>query len=205
MLTLYHAPYSRSSRVLGLIHEMGIQDWVRIQPVNIRRQDGTGDIDPQNPHPEGKSPALVLEDGTVVTETGAIMLYLTGMFPDAGLGPQVGDAGYGAYLTWLSWYNSMMEPALVCAAAGLDHPWLAATFRGPDEVAARIRAALERGPWLLGERFSAVDILVHSPYAWFTDAMPDDPLIRDWVARCKARPAALAARAADTAMMAQAA
>jgi glutathione S-transferase len=204
MLTLFHAPFSRSSRVVTLIHEMGIQDWVQIVPVNICRQDGSGARDPANPHPESKAPALLLDDGTLLTETGAIMLYLTGMFPDAGLGPQVGDADYGPYLTWLSWYNSMMEPALVCDAAGLEHAFLTATFRGPEQVTARIRAALERGPWLLGDRYSAADILVHSPYAWFTQALPDDPLIRDWVARCQARPALIATKAMDAGLMAKA-
>ncbi len=204
MLTLFHAPQSRSGRIISLINEMGISDWIKVVPVNIRRQDGTGDVDPANPHPEGKAPALQ-HDGVLITETSAIMLYLTGMFPASGLGPQVGDADYGAYLTWLNWYNSMMEPALVCAAAGLDHPYLTATFRGTDAVTARIRAALDKGPWLLGDTFSAADILVHSPYAWFTEALPDDPLIRDWVARCMARPARLAAHVADATMMAQAA
>ncbi|MGL5011654.1 MAG: glutathione S-transferase family protein [Paracoccaceae bacterium] len=204
MLTLFHAPMSRSSRVVRLIHEMGISDWVQIVPVNIRRQDGSGDLDPANPHPEGKAPAL-LHDGVLITETSAIMLYLTGMFPAAGLGPQVGDADYGPYLAWLNWYNSMMEPALVCAAAGLEHPYLAATFRGPDQVTARIRAALDKGPWLLGERFSAADVLVHSPYAWFTEALPDDPLIRDWVARCQARPSVMQTRNFDLRLMAEAA
>jgi glutathione S-transferase len=204
MLTLFHAPFSRSGRIVSLIHEMGIADWVQIVPVNIRRQDGTGDVDPANPHPESKAPAL-LHDDVLITETSAIMLYLTGMFPAAGLGPQVGDATYGRYLTWLNWYNSMMEPALVCAAAGLDHPYLTATFRGPDAVTARIRAALDKGPWLLGDTFSAADILVHSPYAWFTEALPDDPLIREWVARCMARPARAQAGALDAGLMAQAA
>lgn len=204
MLTLFHAPRSRSSRVVSLICEMGITDWIEIVPVNIRRQDGTGGRDPANPHPEGKAPAL-LHDGVLVTETSAIMQYLTGMFPAAGLGPQVGDADYGTYLTWLNWYNSMMEPVLVCAAAGLQHPYLTATFRGTDEVTARIKAALEKGPWLLGEKFSAVDILVHSPYAWFTEALPDDPLIRDWVARCMARPARTQAGAMDAGLIVQAA
>jgi glutathione S-transferase len=204
MLTLFHAPHSRSSRIVNLIHEMGIADRVQIVPVNICRQDGSGAIDPANPHPEGKAPAL-MHDGMLITETSAIMLYLTGMFPAAGLGPQVGDASYGAYLTWLNWYNSMMEPALVCAAAGLEHPYLSATFRGTDAVAARIKTALEKGPWLLGDTFSAADILVHSPYAWFTEALPDDPKIRAWAARCMARPARAQAGALDAALMAQAA
>jgi glutathione S-transferase len=204
MLTLFHAPQSRSGRIIALINEMGIADWIKVVPVDVRRQDGTGNIDPANPHPEGKAPAL-LHDGVLITETSAIMLYLTGMFPAAGLGPQLGDANYGAYLTWLNWYNSMMEPALICAVVGLDHPALTATFRGPDQVTARIRVALEKGPWLLGDRFSAADILVHSPYAFFTQALPDDPLIRDWVARCQARPAMVAAKEMDAGLMAQAA
>jgi glutathione S-transferase len=204
MLTLFHAPRSRSGRIIALMNEMGIADWIKVIPVDVRRMDGTGHTDPANPHPEGKAPAL-LHDGVLITETSAIMLYLTGMFPATGLGPQVGDADYGAYLTWLNWYNSMMEPALICAVAGTDHPALTATFRGPEQVTARIRAALEKGPWLLGDRFSAADILVHSPYAFFTQALPDDPLIRDWVARCQARPAMLAAKAMDTGLMAQAA
>lgn len=204
MLTLFHAPHSRSGRIVTLIHEMGIADWVKIVPVNICRQDGTGDGDKANPHPEGKVPVLV-DDGVVITETSAIMLYLTGMFPASGMGPQLGDAAYGPYLAWLNWYNSMMEPALICAAAGLAHPWLTATFRGPDQVTARIRAALDKGPWLLGATYSAADILVHSPYAWFTEALPDDALIRDWVARCQARPALLAAKAMDAGLMAEAA
>lgn len=41
----------------------------------------------------------------------------------------------------------------------------------------------------MGNNFSAADILLHGPYAWFPEGTPDDPLIRDWVARCQARPA----------------
>jgi glutathione S-transferase len=180
---------------------MGIADFITIQPVDIVRHDGSGRRDPANPHPEGKSPAL-LHDGVLITETAAIMLYLTDMFPSAGLGPQPGDPARGTYLMWLSWYGNMMEPALICEAAGVDHPYFAATFRGVAEVTARLQAALARGPWLLGQTFSAADILVHSPYAWFTEATPDDPAIRDWVARCRARPALAIAQAEDAAFQA---
>jgi glutathione S-transferase len=54
----------------------------------------------------------------------------------------------------------------------------------------------------MGDQFTAADILVHSPYAFFKDATPDDPLIRDWVARCMARPARLRVVAADAERMA---
>lgn len=188
MLTLYHSPESRSSAILTLIEEMGIADWITLQQVTIPRMDGSGSRDPGNPHPEGKVPALV-QDGTVITERAAIILVLTTMFPDSGLAPAVGTPEWGAFVTWLTWYQGVVEPVVIFQGAGLSHPWLTATFRGSEEVAARLRAALQQGPWLLGDHFSAADILVHSPYAWFPEATPDDPLIRDWVERCKARPA----------------
>lgn len=65
---------------------------------------------------------------------------------------------------------------------------------------ARIRSALEKGPWLLGDSYSAADLLIHSPYAWFKEATPDDELICDWVARCMARPSAMRTAASDAAL-----
>ena len=204
MLTLFHAPQSRSSAIVALLDEMGITDKVEIRHVDIPRMDGSGARDPANPHPEGKAPAL-LHDGHLLTERGAIMLHLTTLFPEAGLAPPVGSPLWGEYLTWLSWYQGVLEPVLVMGALGLKHPGLPRTFRGHTEAAARLRAALQKGPWLLGDTFSAADLLVHSPYAWFGDVTPDDDLIRDWVARCMARPARLRVLAADSAAMGKAA
>ena len=204
MLTLFHAPHSRSSRIVTLIDEMGIGDFVTIHPVTIPRQDGSGARDPANPHPEGKVPAL-LHDGTLITESAAIILYLNALFPDTGMAPKPGTATYGAHLTWLFWYGSVMEPALIHDAAGLSHPWLQATFRGTPEITARLTRALADRPFLLGDRYSAADLLVHSPYAWFRDATPDVPVIRDWVARCQARPSVARTNAADAALLARAA
>jgi glutathione S-transferase len=204
MLTLFHAPHSRSTRIVTLIDEMGIQDWVTIQTVTIPRADGTGARDPANPHPEGKVPAL-LHDGTLITESAAIILYLTALFPDSGMAPKPGTALRGTYLSWLFWYGSVMEPVLIMEAAEVSHPWLRAAIRGVPEVTARIATALADRPFLLGDSYSAADLLIHSPYAWFRDATPDVPAIRDWVARCQARPSVARSRAADAALLAQAA
>lgn len=195
MLTLFHAPKSRSTRIVTLIEEMGIADQVDVRITDIPRMDGTGAADPANPHPEHKVPAL-LHDGTLITETAAVKLYLTALFPDSGLAPKPGDPRRGDYLTWLFWYGSVMEPVLILEAAGLSHPYLTQAIRDSSAVEARLKAALSKGPWLLGDRFSAADILVHSPYAWFGNT-PDDPLIADWVARCMARPARLKVMAAE--------
>lgn len=207
MLELVHAPMSRSSRILWLIEEMGIADKVAVHRVNIRRFDGSGARDAANPHPEGKVPVLYHDaaDGrAMVTESGAVMLYLTALFPDSGLAPKPGTAQRGAFLTWLFWYGSVMEPVLTLAAAGVDHPYVTQAIRGEAEVNARLHAALEKGPWLLGDQFSAADLLCFSPYNWFQDATPDDPLIRDWVARCLTRPCISRVQHMDQAFLAQA-
>ena len=200
MLTLFHSPQSRSSSIMVLIEEMGIADHIEVHEVTIPRIDGSGRRDPANPHPEGKVPALV-HDGHVITERGAIMLHLTTLFPGSGMAPEVGTPDWGAFAGWLAWYQGVLEPVVIFEGAGIAHPWLEATFRDHRAAAARIRAALEKGPWLLGESYSAADLLCHGPYAFFPDATPDDPLLRDWVARCKARPARAKVVDRDAALM----
>ncbi|NJM81375.1 MAG: glutathione S-transferase family protein [Tabrizicola sp.] len=187
MLTFFHSPNSRSSAIAALIEEMNIADWVETRIVTIPRQDGSGRRDPSNPHPEGKVPALV-HDGHVITERGAIILHLCTLFPDSGLSPAPGTAAWGEFISWMVWYQGVLEPVVIFEGAALDHPWLTSTFRSHKEAVARIRAALDRGPWLMGDTYSAADLLVHAPYAWFKEAAPDDPTIRDWIARCMARP-----------------
>ncbi len=200
MLTLYHSPESRSVAILSLIEEMGIQDWVTVRTVTIPRMDGSGGCDPANPHPEGKVPALV-HDGHVITERGAIILHLTSLFPDSGMAPQVGNPDWGVFAMWMNWYQGVLEPAFIMEGAGVTHPWVTAAIRDHKTAAARLRSALEKGPWIMGDAFSAADILLHGPYAWFPEGTPDDPLIRDWVERCKARPASRKVREEDARRM----
>lgn len=200
MLTFIHAPQTRSWRIAAVIDEIGIADNVVVRVVDLIRLDGSGRSDPANPHPEGKVPALI-HDGTTITESGAIMLYLTALFPESGLAPMPGTAKRGEYLTWQFWYGSVMEPVLMLDAWGLQHPGIARNFRGAAEIAARLRAALEKGPDLLGADHSAADLLCHSPHAWLPKQLPEDALIRDWVARCQARPAVARVKAADAAML----
>lgn len=187
MITFYHAPHSRSWRILALIEEMGLGDRIDLRAVNILRADGSGGRDPANPHPEGKVPILD-HDGRLISETPAIMIYLTTLFPGSTMAPAPGTPDWGVFLSWMCWYTAAMEPALLTAMAGASHPVLYSTWRDPQAVTDRLRAALDGRPWIMGDSYSAVDLLLHSPYAWVPDLMPDDPAIRDWVARCQARP-----------------
>jgi glutathione S-transferase len=196
MLTLFHSPMTRSTGITALIAELGIADRITVQLVNTRRMDGTGARDAANPHPEGKVPVLV-HDGRVITERGAIILHLCAMFPEAGLAPAPGTAAWGAFAAWIVWYHGVMEPVLMFRVAGLAHPVLQANFRDIAAATERLSAALSRGSYLLGDHFSAADLLVHSPFAWKPELTPDDPLIRDWVTRCAGRPALRGAWATD--------
>ena len=88
---------------------------------------------------------------------------------------------------------------------GLQHPGLQRNFRGLPEVASRLHAALTKGPWLCGDNFTAADLICASTFAFMPQLTPDDPLIKDWVARYLARPALADAKAYDAALVVQAA
>lgn len=188
MITLFHAPRSRSSRMIFLLEELGAP--YQIQSVDIRRGDGTGAVDAANPHPHGKVPAIE-DEGTVVFESAAIACYLTDKFPDAGIGPLVGSPLRGAYLTWLAYYAGVMEPAWVSKFMGMTVPRGTAGWVDPDEVMVHVNRTLQRGPYLLGESFSAADILVATTFALFLGSplLERTALLEDYVQRVTRRPA----------------
>lgn len=195
MLTLYHAPQSRSSRIVWLLEELGAD--CEIVYTDLRRADGSGAPDPANPHPDGKVPALV-HDGALITESVAIALYLTDLFPAAGVSPAVGDPGRGAYLTWLAYYAGVIEPVMHFQLFGLgDHEGLARTYRGRAEVDRRILAALDSAPFIAGAGFTAADIFIASMGHFMRNMLPEGQIADDYLARCGARPALAAALAKD--------
>jgi len=196
MLTLYHAPRSRSFRSLWLLEEIGQPYEVKI--VSIRRGDGSGARDASNPHPHGKVPALS-HDGTTVFETPAIALYLTDAFPAAGLGPKVGDKERGAYLSWLAYATGVFEPSLTAKFLKIEHVY--GTFGwGPfDEVLDFMTRTLEAGPYLLGDKFSAVDIVMGGslPILMSRGIVPENAALKAYAERATARPAFARAQAKD--------
>jgi glutathione S-transferase len=188
MITLYHAPRSRASRFLFLLEELGAP--YELAEVTIRRGDGSGALDTHNPHPHGKVPAI--RDGeTVVYESAAIALYLTDTFPKAGIGPLIGDPQRGAYLTWLAYYAGVMEPAWMSAFMKTDVPRGTAGWVKTDEVMELVNATLSKGPYILGEKFSAADVLIATTFKLFMGSplLPKTELLEAYVNRVTERPA----------------
>lgn len=196
MITLYHAPRSRSSRFIWLLEELGVP--YELELVTIRRGDGSGSIDEANPHPHGKVPVLH-DDGVTVFESIAVALYLTDQYPQAGLGAPVGDPDRGTYLTWLAYYAGVLEPAFVSKLMGMAVPRGTAGWVGADEAMEHVSTRLAAHPYLVGERFTAADVLYASTFALFlgSPALPETPVLRAYVNRCTARTAYVHAAAKD--------
>jgi glutathione S-transferase len=188
MITLYHGPKTRSTRFIFLLEELEAPYEIRV--VNIRRRDGSGALDPANPHPHGKVPAIS-DDGVIVFESPAIALYLTDRFPHNRLGPLAGEADRGAYLSWLAYYSGVFEPAFVSKFMQVDVPRGTAGWVAVEEVMAALLGRLSQTPYMLGERFSALDVLYATTFRLFAQSplLPKSPLIESYVARVAARPA----------------
>jgi glutathione S-transferase len=196
MITLYHRPKTRSARFVFLLEELEAP--YTLQIVTTRTRDGSGAPDPANPHPHGKVPAIS-DDGVVVFESPAIALYLTDKFPKNRLGPQVGEPGRGAYLSWLAYYSGVLEPAFMSKFMNFEVPRVAAGWVPVDEAMAAVLTLLASGPYMLGAQFSALDVLYGTMFALFAQSpiLPKSAVLDEYVKRVLARPAYARASARD--------
>ena len=199
MLTLYHNPQSRSTTVHYMLHEIG--ETFEIVPIDLKAGEHKS---PEflKINPMGKIP--VLKDGDlVITETPAILVYLADKYPKAGLAPAIDDPDRAAYLRWLFFYGSCFEPACVDMAMKRETPPSMAGWGKPEDVLDTLAAGLKPGPWLLGERFSAADVMLGSGVAYMLGfkILPERPEFVDYAARLEARPARKAAKTADAARL----
>jgi GST-like protein len=124
-------------------------------------------------NPLGQVPALVLPDGTVMTESLAMLHYVDDNAPKAGLIPPKGDPLRPAFYRWAAFIIAAVYPTYTYG----DDPkkWVAdeAGSRLLRESTDRHRQALwkqleaeAKGPWFLGERFSALDLYIAAMTRW---------------------------------------
>jgi glutathione S-transferase len=201
-LTLYHAAPSRSSTVRWMLEEVG-------EPYDIHLLK-LADNDQLKPaylavNPQGKVPALK-HKGVVITEVAAICAYLADAFPKARLSIPVDDPRRGVYLQWLFFGPSCIEPAITDRAFPRKETPRAATvgYRDLDQLVDIMAKAVAKGPYLMGEQFTAADVVIGSGVRWGTmfKLMPDRPEFGPYVARLAQRPALQRADAKDKALAA---
>lgn len=201
-LTLYHAAPSRSSVVRWMLEEIG-------QPYDLKLLK-LAEGEQQKPayravNPMGKVPALKHGD-TVITEAAAICTYLADAFPQAGLAVPIGDPRRGVYLKWLFFGPSCIEPAITDRAfPRKEEPRRGTLGHGDyDTVMDVVSKGLEPGPYLLGDKFTAADVVIGSGLRWgmMFDLIPKRPEFVAYVGRLEQRPALQRAVAADQALAA---
>ena len=197
-ITVYHAPQTRSSGVMVLVEELG----AAVDVVTLDMKAGQH----RAPaflavNPMGKVPAL--RDGdALVTEQVAIYLFLAERFPERGLSPAVGDPLRGPYLRWMAFYGSAFEPACVDRAMKRDPGMQAMSPYGDfDTTLKTVTDQLARGPWMLGDRFTALDVLWGTALGWMTafGIVEKTPIVSAYAARVAARPASRAVAERDAA------
>ena len=195
MLKLYHSAQSRSIRPRWLLEEIGAPfDLVR---VDLSKQEHKT---PQylQIHPHGVVPALV--DGDLaLMESAAICAYLADKFPAARLAPAVGTPERGRYYQWMFYAMATLEPPVLQVFLNtVILPEAQRSAAAADEgrkkfaaVAEVIANALAGKPFLLGEQFSAADVMIGSTLVWaqFMGLLNNQPVLSEYVERLAARPA----------------
>jgi glutathione S-transferase len=196
-MTLYHASPSRSSVALWMLEEVGAPYDIKL--LNLSKGDQ------QKPeylviNPMGKVPALKVGD-VVITEVAAICAYLADEFPRAKLNVPVGDPRRGLYFKWLFFAPSVMEPAANDKVfPRKEAPRAAAIgYRDLDTTLDIVVKALAPGPFLMGEQFTAADVVVGSLLRWgvMFKFVPERSEFLAYIARLNTRPAMQRATAKD--------
>lgn len=195
-ITFYYAPHSRAACTLALLevleadyelHTLDLTAGTQREPAYLAV------------NPLGKVPAMRHGDA-VVTEQVAILIYLADLYSDRGLAPALDDALRGPYLRWGVFYAAAFEPAIMDRSRGVaTGPAMSSPYGDYDAVVAALAAQLANGPYMLGERFTAIDVLwgVALRWAMAFKLVPDQPVFRDYVERVTAHPAIARASALD--------
>ena len=196
MITIYHSPRSRSQRVVWLAEEIGLP--YRLHFVEMF-SDGMKAPDYLRIHPLGKVPAID-DDGFILWETTAIVSYLIGRYSDGELLPPRQTQEGARALQWMEFGENSLTVITgeIAAHSGpMPEKWRipALVDRGraiAPALVAVVENALDGRPCILGDRFSAADIMlgfglgIARHLGLVNDATPRT---RDYLDRLTARPA----------------
>ncbi|MBI3701295.1 MAG: glutathione S-transferase family protein [Afipia sp.] len=188
MMKLYWAPRTRSFTALWMMEEAG-QSYERVlidMSANAHKSPDFLAINPM-----GKVPALKDGDATMA-EAAAICAYVAERYPQAKLAPPLGDPRRMKYLYWLFYAPTCIEPAIMQIYTKMQVPSMMAGWGEATQVFDVLDAAVSKGPWILGEEFSAADVVICSGLNFaikIFKMVPTRPSFDRYIATCAARPA----------------
>lgn len=194
-MKLYYWPRTRAMRPRWMLQELSVPyDLIRVNlPEGEHKTPFYREI-----HPHGKVPAFVDDDGTVLFESAAICMYLADKYPEKGLAPEVGTPERGLYYQWMFYSTATLESII---AQHLVLPKLAHNPRDAKsldrvrdklaEIAEVLNAALEATEFLVGDSFTAADLMVGSQIMGAIDSgiLPSLPNLNAYKERLSTRSA----------------
>jgi glutathione S-transferase len=201
-ITLYYSPQTRATGTRVLLEELGAPYDLHVLNMKAGEQRGAAYL---AINPLGKVPAISHGEA-LVTEQVAIYIYLADLFPKAGLTPALDDPLRGPYLRWIAYYGSSFEPALIDRFMKREPaPATQSPYADYDAMLGALQAQLSKGPYLLGGRMTAADILWGVAFNWTMrfGLVPGDGVFKAYADRITSRPAFQRITAADAEMAAQ--
>ncbi len=202
MLTLHHAPNSRSGRIVWLLKELDLP--FELNAMAFHPKDLKSD-EHRARHPLGRIP--VLDDGDVrIFESGAIVEYILARYADGRMRPAVDSPEFPAYLQWFHYCEGMVMPPIntimvhtvLLPPERRDETVLSQAQRLLNKSLGPVNDGLEGKDYLAGD-FSGADIMLghacvmSGRLGQITDDMPN---LKAYVDRLLARPALQEAMAA---------
>jgi len=133
-----------------------------------------------------------MDGDAALGEAAAICAYIADRYPETKLAPAATDPLRARYLQWLFFSPSCIEPALIQLFTKLEVPASTAAWGSATQTFDVLDAALQKGPWILGENFSAADIMLGSGLNFAVrmfKMVPPRPSFDAYIDRCVARPA----------------
>ena len=186
-MKLYWAPKTRASRAIWLLEESGVD--YEIETVDIRAEPRNDSREFLEASPMGKVPALV--DGDVaLADSAAICIYVADRYAQGRLAPAIDDASRGKYLYWMLYTPAVIEPAMGEKFSGSESNRTSHGWGDYDTMIRTLEDGLSGHDWILGDSFSAADVMLGSSVAFLRlfNILPESAVLTDYADRCLARP-----------------
>lgn len=187
-MKLFWCPQTRSQRAIWLLEEAGLE----YDPVLIDIRDPAKPRDPDfaKASPMGKVPALADGDAAL-SDSAAISLYIADKYPAADLAPAIDDPARAPYLYWMTFTPGVVEPAMAEKLSGAEPNPMSNGWGSFDSMISTFEKGVGDGPWILGDKFSAADVMCGSSACFMKQfgMLPTSKPLEAYAERCMARPA----------------
>lgn len=186
-ITLYHSPASRAFTAYWMLEELGLSFNVKTIDIRKGEQKAAAYL---KLNPAGKVPTLT--DGeVVVSENPAIAIYLADRYAYGTLAPRIEEAARGPYLKWMVFSTAVVDPVATLHERKIDLPGFDFSFGAFDDMVGVLTGVLKDRQYLLGERFSAADVVLGGTLSRLLHrkVLPESPVLLDYNDRLTAREA----------------